>query len=106
MCKLRVMQEAPEPILDLADMRRVISKWAVDCGARVQKRREELGFSRSTLAGLTGLTEPTIHRIETGTINPRDHVKVGFAIALMVDVVDLWPYVSRQTALDQAKAAA
>lgn len=86
------MSDLPEAFFDLDDVRRMVTKWAVDCGKRVKARRGELGWDRRQLAAMTGTTEATVHRIEAGTLNPRDHLKLVFAATLQVEVAELWPY--------------
>lgn len=90
---------------DLDDVRRLVGKWAIDCGTRVARRRADLGWDRQTLADLVGTTEATIHRIESGKLNPRDHMKLAVAAALQTEVVDLWPYPSRQAVYETAAVA-
>lgn len=89
------MTDLPEAFFDLDEMRRMVSKWAVDCGERVTNRRKELGWDRRQLAAMTGTTEATVHRVEEGKINPREHLKLIFAATLQVEVSDLWPYPTR-----------
>ncbi|MDO8391018.1 MAG: helix-turn-helix transcriptional regulator [Actinomycetota bacterium] len=93
------------PFLDLEDVRRMVSKWAVDCGRRVQDRRTSLNWDRNRLATLVGTTEATITRVEQGVINPRDYMKLAIAAALVVEVEDLWPYPRRADVFALAPAA-
>jgi DNA-binding XRE family transcriptional regulator len=67
-------------------------KWAIDCGARVEFKRGERGWTRSRLAFLVGTTEATIHRVESGALAPRDYLKIAIAAALATPVAELWPY--------------
>lgn len=92
---LRNMSTNEEAFFALEDVRRMVSKWAVDCGRRVQDRRTSLGWDRPRLASLVGTTEATIVRIEQGVINPRDYLKLAVAAALVVEVEELWPYPRR-----------
>lgn len=80
----------------------MVSKWAVDCGRLVRLRRQELGWDRRTLAQLVGTTEPTMLRIEAGSLNPRDYMKFAIAAALATEVQQLWPFPAR---IDIARAA-
>lgn len=100
------MTKVIEPFLDTEDVRRLVSKWAIDCGGRVKARRELLGWDRRQLAALADTTEATIHRIESGALNPRDHLKVIIASALQVEAAELWPFPSREAVVEQAKAVA
>lgn len=90
---------------DLDDVRRMVSKWSIDCGARVEQRRRELGWDRPTFAAIVGTTEATIHRIESGKLNPRDHLKLAISAALQVEVGDLWVFPTRQAVYEQAAVA-
>lgn len=99
------MSEQADPFFDLDDVRDLVAKWAIDCGRRVSKRRETLGWDRRQLAGITGTTEATIHRIESGALRPRDHLKLAIAAALQLEVEDLWPYPSRATVYEVASVA-
>lgn len=89
------MSNTQDPFFELGDVRRMVAKWAIDCGARVTDRRKSLGWDRPRLAELVGTTEATITRIEQGVINPRDYMKLAVAAALVVEVEDLWPYPRR-----------
>lgn len=93
---IRNMTKQPEPLIVLDDVRRLVGKWSVDCGARMAKWRTERGFDRATLAALVGTSEATIHRIESGKLHPRDHLKLGIASALLVEVGEIWTYPSRK----------
>lgn len=79
-------------------------EWAVRCGAAVRRRRQGLGYSLETLAGLCGTTLQTVGRIETGTFLPREHLKAAIAYALAVDVVLLWPALTRDEIKSRAAA--
>ncbi len=94
-----------DAIFEMDLVRRMVSKWAVDCGGRVSARRQLLGLDRPTLAGLVGTTEATIHRIESGSVNPRDYLKFAIASALQVEIGDLWPYPTRERVYAEASAA-
>lgn len=89
------MSEIQEPYFDLEDVRRMVAKWSVDCGRRVQERRQALNIDRKVFAQLVGSTEPTIIRIEAGTMNPRDYLKLAIASALVCEVETLWPFPRR-----------
>lgn len=94
-----------QQFFDLDDVRRLISKWSVDCGTRVMNARVALGWDRQRLAEIVGTTEATIHRIEAGKINPRDHMKLAIAAGLQKEVADLWPYPPRKSVYEQAAVA-
>jgi DNA-binding XRE family transcriptional regulator len=85
------MNRAEGHQLGLDQYRRLASKWAIDCGARVQETRCVRGLSRQELASTVGTTEATIHRVESGSINPRDFLKFAIAAALQVSAAELWP---------------
>lgn len=95
-----------DPYFDLRDVRVMVAKWAVDCGRRVSDRRTMLGWDRRQLAAFAGTTEATIHRIEEGKINPRDHMKLAIASAVGLEVEALWPYPRRADVFATAGTAA
>jgi transcriptional regulator with XRE-family HTH domain len=86
----------PTSPFDRAEMKRAVAKWAIDSGGRLAKRRGELGLSRDQLAGLAGIAEPTITRIESGTINPRDDLRWILAGVLQVSVDSIWTPPTRE----------
>lgn len=71
--------------------RRVAQHWAIDCGGRVRAARRARGWSLLELADRVGTTEATIHRIEHGVLQPRDHMKFAISAALDVSPAELWP---------------
>lgn len=79
-------------------------EWAMRCGAAVRSRRQGLAFSMETLAELCGTTLQTIGRIEKGSLVPREHLKAAIAYALAVDVVLLWPALTRAEIHNRAAA--
>lgn len=100
------MAGKPTPqFFDLDDVRRLVSKWSIDCGARVTRRRTDLGWDRQQLASIVGTTEATVHRIESGKLNPRDHLKLAIAAALQCEAADIWPYPTRKAVYDHASLA-
>lgn len=42
------------------------------CGARIRRRRQELGMTQLDLAERTGLSEAAVRSYELGTRNPKD----------------------------------
>ena len=98
-------RQAPDPYFDPDNLRAMVRRWAIDCGRRVSETRKLRGYDRARLAALVGTGVPTIFRIETGTLNPRDHMKLAIAAALVVEVEDLWPFPRRQTVFQEAGAA-
>lgn len=92
------------PFFDLDEVRRMARKWAIDCGARVEDKRTERGWSRVQLANLVGTTEATIHRVESGVMSPRDYLKMAIAAALDTPVAVLWPYPDRAAVFTGAAA--
>ena len=95
------------PLLDSAQLRRLVSLWQNDSGNRVRQRRTELGISIVGLATAVGVTPESISRLERGVQAPRDSVRVAIAHALAVEVDALWPAIPRdQVDLVARKAAA
>jgi DNA-binding XRE family transcriptional regulator len=79
-------------VVDRAEVRALVRAWAQECGERVRVRRVELGVDRRRLATSVSSTEATIHRIETGFINPRDDLRFTIAAVLGTEIADLWAY--------------
>lgn len=74
--------EAPDP---LTGMRKT---W----GGNVRTAREAAGFTRWTLAVMCEVHTSTITRIEAGTLNPSDGLRMQLASALGTSVERLFPY--------------
>lgn len=91
---------------DADDLRHALDKWQLDCGKRVASRRSLLGVTPRDLADLTGTTQATISRIEAGSLNPRDILRVAIAGVLRCEVADLWPYPTCERIHDMAQAVA
>jgi transcriptional regulator with XRE-family HTH domain len=85
----RAKGHEPESPIDV--FRRVAQHWAIDCGGRVRAARRARGWSLLELADRVGTTEATIHRIEHGVLQPRDHMKLAVAAALEAPAAELWP---------------
>ncbi len=66
---------------------------AVAAGAEIARRRTAKGLGPTVFAAFLGVRLQTLHKIETGEIVPRDHLKAAIALALDVDLDDLygWP---------------
>lgn len=57
---------------------------------RLQVARERAGFTQENLARLSGVSRPTIQRLEHGTLsNPKIRVLTNLAIALDVPLKDI-----------------
>lgn len=54
------------------------------CGARIRRRRQELGMTQLELAERTGLSEAAVRSYELGTRNPKDAHREAIAEALGV----------------------
>ena len=63
-------------------------------GERIRHRRCTLGQSRKKLAAWCDTTEQTIGRIENGTHNPRDHMRIALGRALGCETGDIFEYPS------------
>jgi DNA-binding XRE family transcriptional regulator len=61
-------------------------------GARVARRRDELGMSRYRLAIDAGIGQTHLARIETGDVNAGDDTRIAIARVLKCRVEDLWDY--------------
>lgn len=69
--------------------------WDRQNGKRLFQRRNDLGLTQKQVAQLAGVTQVAISNAEAGTYVPRDHIKVAIALALCVEVEDIWPYPTR-----------
>ena len=95
-----------EPRFDPDLLRDITSEWIVESGSRVKARRELMKFHRRELAEMAGTSEPTIIRIETGSLNPRDTLRIAIAGVLRCEVADLWPYPPHAQVASRALAVA
>ena len=75
---------------DRDEMRQMMAKWAIDCGARLKQRRVDLGFSRSLLADLAGVSAPSVSRLEAGAIRPKDDLRWVLAECLLCSADEIW----------------
>jgi DNA-binding XRE family transcriptional regulator len=87
-------------------IRPMIRKWAIDSGWRVEQGRKAKGLSRADMAAAIETSEVTVIRIESGHINPRDHMRLAIAATLGVEVEELWPYPRRAEVLAHVATAA
>jgi transcriptional regulator with XRE-family HTH domain len=86
----------PEPWFQRSKVKTAVQHWAVESGVRLSQRRQELGFSRKLLAEITGTTEATVSRLESGQLTPRDDLRWICAGVLQCAVEDIWPYPTRE----------
>ncbi len=94
------------PRLDPEVLDDITKEWVVQCGMRVRARRDLLKLHARELADLAGVSEPTIIRIEAGSLNPRDGIRIAIAAALRCEVAELWEYPSHRQIDSRAKAVA
>lgn len=99
------MPHNADAVFDRARVKTAVAHWAIECGSQVQKRRKSLGISRKVLAELGDTSEPTITRIESGSLNPRDDLRWIIAGIMQCEVTDLWPTPSRQDVADLRESA-
>lgn len=62
----------------------------VQLGARIRKLRQHLGWSQEDLAEATGLHRTYVSQLERGLRNPTLTVLARLAIALQVDLAELF----------------
>lgn len=86
-----------------SDVRALVLQWRIACGQRLAKRRDLVGLHRRELADLAGTSEPTVIRIEAGTLNPRDELRIALACVLRTEVADIWSYPSCSEVYDAAQ---
>lgn len=66
---------------------------AIQAGAEIAAKRAAKNIGPTVFAALLGVPLQTLHKIEHGQIVPRDHLKAAIALALDVDLDELygWP---------------
>lgn len=64
-------------------------------GTAVKARRKHLGMTLEDVAGAAGTTPQTVHKVETGEIVARDHLRLGIAFALACEPAELFPVPTR-----------
>lgn len=70
----------------------ILSDMVQDPGHIIARLRMELGFSQRQAAAAAGINQPSWSRIESGIVSdPRPGTKVRVALALRVEVSDIWP---------------
>lgn len=82
-------------VVDGDYLRRFVAREARVWGARVQSRRKQLGLTLEQVAAKAWTTPQTIHKIETGEIVARDHVRYAVAFALCCEPDDLFTMPTR-----------
>lgn len=98
------MPEEIQPLVDTDRLRIYVEREARFWGSLVRSRREALDLTLNEVAALAGTTPQTIHKVETGKIAPRDHVRLAIAFALSAEVDTLFPMPSRATVLKEIAA--
>lgn len=78
------------PTLDADILRRFVSREARIWGTRVKARRKALGLTLEQVAEKAWTTPQTVHKVETGEIVARDHVRLAIAFALAVEHDELF----------------
>jgi DNA-binding XRE family transcriptional regulator len=95
--------------MDLLGLRAHVETLSGEWGHRVKERRLDLRLTQAQLADLVGhdgVTVQTISKLERGELRPRDYLKLALALALCVEVVDLFPMPKRSAVAHYAKKAA
>ncbi len=80
----------------VGDLFRPTGDWVRKAGARVRKRRRNVGLTASDLARLCGVTEPTIYRVESGGFVPSDRLRAVIAYHLDARPETLWKFPTRE----------
>lgn len=87
-------------------LRQVMRSRQVAVGARIRERRLEQGIGPTHFGALLGVGLQTVHKIETGEIVPRDHLKAAIALALEIELDELYPWPSTDELVDALHAGA
>lgn len=106
---MRTVKRRPVPLeakFDAEILDDITREWIAECGVRIARRRELLGLHRRELADLAGTSEPTIIRVEAGTLNPKDHLRIAIAGALRCEVADIWAYPGHNSVESRARVVA
>jgi transcriptional regulator with XRE-family HTH domain len=99
-------QPAHTALLDAEVVEELVAEWSTTVGRTIRKRRKELGFTLETMASLTGLSRQTVHRAERDAATLRDEARHLIAIALGMEVSDLWAPIPAEQLRRRAKAVA
>jgi transcriptional regulator with XRE-family HTH domain len=83
-----------------------IRDWARQCGKRLTARRIAVKWTQSQLASLADVNATAISKFELGLAVPKDSVRLAIACALMCEVVDIWPPMERNYAMNVARELA
>ena len=78
-------------------MRGKKEKLAVGFGAGIAERRKKKGLTQGQLAGLLGITQDSLSRIESGEMAPKFSRLQDIADALSCTVVDLFRFTSPES---------
>jgi transcriptional regulator with XRE-family HTH domain len=81
---------------------------AVDVGRRIAERRVEAGLSQRDLENLTGISQSTLHRIESGTRTARmdDVISIAWALGCPVEaILDEYPVRDRVLVASRANTS-
>jgi hypothetical protein len=84
----------PKPVTVQTDAyKRLVEDWYRECGRLCEAHRRARRLTLRQAATLTNgaVTFQALHRIEQGTLAPREHVKVALSHAYRLDVEDLFP---------------
>lgn len=92
------------PVVNPDRLRHLMRNEARMWGRLVRARRDTLGLTLEQLAALAATTPQTIHKIEKGTLTPRDHVRIALACALGTNVDELFPMPDRSIVMREAAA--
>lgn len=87
---MRDNERAMGPLIDHDQLRRYVAEERHAWGLRVLERRKQLGMSQADVASLLGVRVQTISKIERGEIVPRDYLRIALAMALSVEVSELF----------------
>ena len=86
-----------------ATLRIVMRSRAEDAGGLVERLRHEKGYGPTQFSALIGVPLQTLHKIEKGHIVPRDQLKAAIALALEVELEDLYPWPTRDEIIRSAR---
>lgn len=94
MASVALHRRISEPVT-LDRLRALTEQHAKTCGELVRARRKALGLTLEQTSPIVGVPVQTLSKIERGQIVARDYLRAALAVALVCEVSDLFPPLTR-----------
>lgn len=78
-------------------LRQIMRDWGTATGSQIADRRIAAGRTPTVFAGMIGVSTQTLHRYEHGQAVPSDAHKAAIALALDVELDELYRWPSNAT---------